>query len=238
MNNKEIEIIYRDKDIAVCVKPARVSCEAADGRECMPSLISEALGGEKYVGTVHRLDTVTEGLMLYSLNERITGRLTEAIAARDTEKEYLAIVHGRPESDTGELCDLLLRDPKKNKSYVVKRQRKGVREASLLYRVLSSESTPYGELSLVRIRLITGRTHQIRVQFASRSMPLLGDGKYGSRDNAPRVALYSALLSFTHPSSGKRMKFERIPVGGAWDIFNEELSKEISENGTDNQDVR
>ena len=230
MNEKNIEIIYCDRDVAVCVKPAGVSCESSDGRECMPSLIASALGVQ-YVGTVHRLDTVTKGLMLYSLNEKMTGKLSEAVAARDTEKEYLAIVHGCPESQSGELRDLLFRDAKKNKSYVVKRTRKGVREAILSYRLLKTAETPFGVLSLVRIKLTTGRTHQIRVQFASRSMPLLGDGKYGAADNAPLVALFSARIAFTHPKNGKRMEFERLPVGSPWDIFG--LTEE-DKNGADN----
>jgi len=218
MNEKKLEIIYSDRDVAVCLKPSGISCEAADGRECLPSLISDALGVD-YVGTVHRLDTVTEGLMIYSLNDKITGRLSEAIAARDTEKEYLAIAHGTPESPEGELRDLLFRDARKNKSYVVKRQRKGVREAILSYRHIDSSETEYGILSLLRIKLTTGRTHQIRVQLASRAMPLLGDGKYGAADNAPKVALFSTRLAFTHPRSGKRMVFERSPSGSPWDIF-------------------
>ena len=218
MNEKNIEIMYRDRSLAVCIKPSGVACEAADQRECMPALIARELSSD-YVGTVHRLDTVTEGLMLYSLDKRVTGKLTEAIAARETEKEYLAIVHGRPEDEEGEMRDLLYRDAAKNKTYVVKRERRGVREAILNYRALETVESEYGVVSLVRIKLVTGRTHQIRVQFASRSMPLLGDGKYGSKDNAPFVGLYSCRLSFTHPVSGKRMEYEKIPRGKLWDMF-------------------
>ena len=218
MNEKKIEIIYSDKNVAVCLKPSGVSSEGAVGQGGMPSLVANELSVE-YVGTVHRLDTVTEGLMLYSLNEKITGKLSEAIAARETEKEYLAIVHGRPEIARGEMRDLLFKDAKKNKSYVVKRARNGVREAILNYETLETENTEYGTLSLVRVKLVTGRTHQIRVQFSSRAMPLLGDGKYGGKDNAPKVALFSTRLSFTHPVNGKRMEFERLPAGKLWDMF-------------------
>jgi 23S rRNA pseudouridine1911/1915/1917 synthase len=218
MNEKGFEIIYSDKYLAVCKKPSGVSCEASGGANCMPSLIAEALSAE-YVGTVHRLDTVTEGLMLYSLSERVTGKLSEAVAAHDTEKEYLAVVHGCPETAEGEMRDLLYRDAAKNKSYVVKRARRGVREAILGYRLIETADTELGVLSLVRIRLTTGRTHQIRVQFGSRAMPLLGDGKYGARDNSPRTALFSARLSFTHPITGKRMTFEKEPEGQPWELF-------------------
>ena len=219
MNEKNIEIIYRDKSVAVVVKPSGVSSEATEGKSGMPDLIASELKID-YVGTVHRLDTVTEGLMIYSLDKRITGKLTEAVAARDTEKEYLAVIHGRPSEDDGEMRDLLFRDAGKNKTYVVKRERRGVREAILTYRTLETKETDYGLLSLVRVKLVTGRTHQIRAQFASRAMPLLGDGKYGAKDNAPKVALYSTCLSFTHPMSGKRMKFEKIPVEKPWELFN------------------
>ena len=218
MNEKGFEIIYSDKYLAVCQKPSGVSCEASGGAGSMPSLIAEALSAD-YVGTVHRLDTVTEGLMLYSLSERVTGKLSEAVAARDTEKEYLAIVHGCPEASEGEMRDLLYRDPSKNKSFVVKRARRGVREAILSYRLIETKETELGVLSLVRIKLTTGRTHQIRVQFGSRAMPLLGDGKYGAKDNSPRTALFSTRLSFSHPISGKRMTFERLPEGRPWELF-------------------
>lgn len=220
MGEKKIEIIYKDGDLAVCLKPHGVACESADGRECMPTLIAESLGDrERYVGTVHRLDTVTGGLMLYSLNPRTAGRLSEAIAARETEKEYLAVVHGCPDEPSGELRDLLFRDAKKNRSYVIDRMRRGVKEAILSYRLLETKETTYGVLSLIRVRLTTGRTHQIRAQFSSRSMPLFGDGKYGSRANAKSVALFSTHLAFPHPKSGKRMEFDLLPEGGIWQEF-------------------
>ena len=219
MNEKNIEIIYSDKSLAVCVKPSGVSSESTDGKGGMPELIAAELKAD-YVGTVHRLDTVTEGLMIYSLDKKVTGKLTEAIAARDTEKEYLAVVHGRPEMDEGEMRDLLFRDSGKNKTYVVKRERRGVREAILAYRTIETRETEYGVISLVRVKLVTGRTHQIRAQFSSRSMPLFGDGKYGAKDNAPKVALYSARIAFTHPVSGKRMEYEKTPEGKPWESFN------------------
>ena len=217
-----VDIVYKDKSIIVCIKPAGIACESADRTNCMPELLARSLGNEgTYVGLVHRLDTVTEGLMLFSADQSVTGKLSQAIAERDTEKEYLAIVHGCPENPCGEMKDLLFRDSRKNKSYAVDRARKGVKEAVLSYKLLSTKESVYGTLSLVRVKLETGRTHQIRVQFASRKMPLLGDGKYGSADNYPRVALFATKLSFTHPKSGKRMEFERSPSGAPWNMFND-----------------
>lgn len=216
---KDVEIIYSDKSIIICRKPAGAICEAADGKTSMIGMISAALGCD-YVGLIHRLDQVTEGLMVFSADQALTGKLSEAIATKDTEKEYLAIVHGEPVESEGEMRDLLYRDAKKNKSYVVKRSRKGVREAVLSYKLIETTESKYGKVSLVRIKLQTGRTHQIRVQFASRGMCLVGDGKYGAKDNAPNVALLSQRLSLTHPRSHKRMSFEiDPPIESPWDLF-------------------
>ena len=217
---EEIKIIYSDGSVVVCIKPAGIPCETANEKvKSLTKILSEQLGAP-YVGMVHRLDQVTAGLMVYSLSEKATGRLSEYIAGGQTEKEYLAVVHGVPESPEGEMRDLLYRDSKKNKSFVVDRKRGGVKEALLEYKLLGSAESKYGTLSLVRIKLHTGRTHQIRVQFASRKMPLLGDGKYGARDNGANVALLSCRLSFPHPKTGKQMDFSIDPPEGfPFDIF-------------------
>lgn len=216
----DIKILYSDSSLLVCVKPAGVPCETADeGTESLTSLLKKQLSKD-YVGMVHRLDQVTEGLMVYSLDEKATGRLSEYMASGEAHKEYLAVVHGTPESPEGEMRDLLFRDVRKNKSFVVDRERRGVKKASLEYSLIGTAESERGTLSLVRIKLHTGRTHQIRVQFASRGMPLFGDGKYGARDNAPRVALLSSHLAFPHPKSGKPMDFSiDRPDDFPWEIF-------------------
>lgn len=213
---QEIKILYKDDSLAVCVKPAGVPCESANKNvKSLTEILSEQLKAP-YVGMVHRLDQVTEGLMVYSLSSKVTGKLCELIASREAKKEYLAVVHGTPENDKGEMRDLLFRDVKKNKSFVVNRKRGGVKEAFLEYEALDAKDT----LSLVKIKLHTGRTHQIRVQFASRGMPLFGDGKYGAKDNAP-VALLSYKLSFPHPKTNKSMEFSLdMPTAYPWDKFN------------------
>ena len=140
----------------------------------------------------------------------MTGKLPAAVAERRVTKEYLAVLRGRPAEDAATLTDLLFRDAAKNKSYVVKRMRKGVREASLEYVTLGSTE----ELTLVRVRLHTGRTHQIRVQFSSRGLPLLGDIRYGSK--APcTTALWSYRMAFTHPVTGKVVDVT-CPPPDAW----------------------
>lgn len=219
-SNEMIKTVYSDRSVLVCVKPAGVPCETANKNvKSITDLLTET-GAYPYVGLVHRLDQVTEGLMVFSLSEKATGKLCEAIASRETEKEYLAVVHGKPETAEGEMKDLLFRDAKKNKSYVVKRKRSGVKEASLSYSLVGSADSEYGTLSLVRIVLHTGRTHQIRVQFASRGMPLLGDGKYGAADNFPKVALLSKRIAFPHPKTGERMEFSIDPDDTfPWNIF-------------------
>ena len=211
----EIKIIYQDESLAVCVKPAGVPCESANPNiKSMTDLLAEQLK-VPYVGMVHRLDQVTEGLMVYSLSPKATGKLCELIASGEAKKEYLAVVHGTPVPTIGEMRDLLYRDARKNKSYVVDRKRGGVKEAFLEYEAIKTNDS----LSLIKIRLHTGRTHQIRVQFSSRGMPLFGDGKYGAKDNAP-VALLSYRLSFPHPRTKKHMEFSLdMPTAYPWDAF-------------------
>ena len=216
---ESIKIIYSDDTLIVCVKPAGVPCESANEKvKSLSDLIAAQLGVQ-YVGMVHRLDQVTEGLMVYSLSPKYTGKLCELVASGEAKKEYLAVVHGRPENEKGEMKDLLFRDPKKNKSFVVDRNRRGVKEASLEYEVLDSKDS----LSLVKIKLHTGRTHQIRVQFASRGLPLLGDGKYGSRvsDKQGGFALWAHRLTFAHPKTRELVDVKSMPSlhTGHWMIW-------------------
>ena len=169
-----LHILYEDPYLVLCVKPVGVLSEDSEQGACMPALLRrhyQALGQSDHIATVHRLDRVVGGVMLFSRRRDITGRLTAAVAERRVTKEYLAVLRGHPAEDSATLTDLLFRDAAKNKSYVVKRMRKGVREASLDYTVLGRTDA----LSLVRVRLHTGRTHQIRVQFSSRGLPLLGE---------------------------------------------------------------
>ena len=197
-----MDILYRDKHIIVCIKPAGVvSTEAPGG---MPALLREALGDEKAaIFPVHRLDRDVGGLMVYALSSAAAAALSRRITEGGFQKEYLALVHGCPEEENGRFDDLLFHDSAKNRSYVVKRLRKGVRDAALEYQVLEKR----GSETLVKIRLLTGRTHQIRVQFASRRMPLVGDKKYGAKDGASAPALWSHSISFTHPATGKPVCF-------------------------------
>lgn len=197
----EINILYKDKGLLLCIKPAGVLSESPG----MPELLKEQLGGEIF--PIHRLDRAVGGLMLYGRTRQAAGKLSGLVSNRGLEKRYFTVVEGCPEEKEGTFKDLLFKDSAKNKSYVVKRPRKGVKEAELNYRVLKTD----GEKSLVEIKLLTGRSHQIRVQFASRKMPLLGDVKYGSTYKDCPLSLWSKALSFTHPFTGKAMDFEVLP---------------------------
>ena len=205
-----IKILYEDKWLCLCIKEAGVLSE-----ECgMPQLLKEQCGIEHFC--VHRLDRAVGGLMVYARDSRTAGKLSALVSNREFEKEYLAIVHGRPENDSGIMRDLLFKDSAKNKSYVVDRMRKGVKEAELEYQLLNSSN----DLSLVKIKLHTGRSHQIRVQFASRKMPLLGDVKYGSTNKDCNIALWSHRLSFKHPVSGKIIDIKEYPSASEpWAAF-------------------
>lgn len=198
-----MELLYSDKDIAVCIKPPGISSE--EGPEGLPAVLRQALGGEIF--PVHRLDLNVGGVMVYARTKAAAGRLSQAVQSGAMVKEYLALVHGQPSPPEGIWEDLLWKDSQKNKVFVVTRPRRGVKAARLAYRLLEAQESQ----SLVHIRLYTGRSHQIRVQFASRGFPLLGDHKYGSRDPAKAPALWSFRLTFPHPATGKDAVFQRLP---------------------------
>ena len=187
-----MQILYSDKEIVVILKPVGM-----DSEHDVPA----ALEGEIF--PVHRLDKNVGGVMVFARSKAAAAALSRAIQEGTMVKEYVAMVHGTP-PETGDWEDLLFKDSSKNKVFVVKKERKGVKKARLEFRRLTA-----GDASLVRIRLHTGRSHQIRVQFASRSFPLVGDGKYGARDNVAAPMLYSCCLRF--PFRGKEMRFESLP---------------------------
>ena len=201
-----LKIYYEDKYLVVCEKAAGLLSEG-EGNDCLPRLLAdhfEAKGEKNAIYTVHRLDRETSGLTVYARTKEAAAGLSSSITDGAFEKEYLARVHGVPAEESGRMEDLLFYDRTKNRSYTVKRMRKGVKDASLEYKVLSEENG----ISLVRIKLLTGRTHQIRVQFASRGMPLVCDRKYGAPKGEGALALRAYSLSFPHPITKEKMQFE------------------------------
>lgn len=202
-----VRILYETDGFVVCLKPRNVLSQAGKpGEPSMLDLLKDQLGGEIY--PVHRLDRQVGGVMVYARTQRAAAELSRAIQQGTMKKEYLAVVRGGPEEDAGEMQDLLLHDARKNKSYVVSRMRAGVKKARLSYRVLMREA----DRTLVQVRLFTGRTHQIRVQFASRQLPLLGDGRYGG--GSGEIALWSVRLTF--PYGKKNLCVSALPqqLGG------------------------
>lgn len=197
----EIPILYEDRHLLLCLKPAGLVSEEGG----LVDRLREQKGGEIFC--VHRLDREAAGLMVYARSRPAAAELSRLIAAGELQKTYLAAVSGRPEADQGVLRDLLFRDAGRNKSYVVRRRRKGVREAELRYRLLDSRDG----LSLLEIELVTGRSHQIRVQFASRGLPLAGDRKYGSPVRDCPLALWSCRLAFPAPFGGAPLAFSAPP---------------------------
>ena len=201
-----MELIYHDKDIVVCIKPPRVLSTDEPGG--LPELVREALGDPKAdVRTAHRLDRVVSGLMVLARNPKAASELSRQIREDTFEKEYLAVVHGAPADPGGTLIDLLGRDKARKMTFVATEPAKGVQEAILHYQVAAKNDT----MAKVRIRLQTGRTHQIRVQFASRGMPLVGERKYSTLDDPCEIALFSCKLGFAHPTTGKSMVFTHEP---------------------------
>ena len=209
-----MEILFEDKYIVVAVKPRGVLSEAHENEENMPAL----LGGNVF--PVHRLDRTVGGVMVYAKTREAAAKLSAAVQQNKPEKEYTAIVAGEPVPAEGEMRDYLFKDSAKNKSFVVDSARKGAKEALLSYRTVDTRMYEGNALSRVKIRLQTGRSHQIRVQFASRKHPLVGDGKYGSRVKAAYPALFATGLSFPHPKTGKKMQFSTpVPGDFPWDLF-------------------
>ncbi len=191
-----MNIIYSDRDLAVIVKPVGMDSEHA-----VPAAIAEQLGGEVF--PIHRLDLNVGGVMVFARTRQPAAQLSKLVQEGRLVKEYRALVHGVP-PESGVLEDFLFKDSRKNKVFVVKKERKGVKKASLEY-VRLTDADP----ALVHIRLHTGRSHQIRVQFSSRGFPLVGDHKYGSRDEATAPALFSCRISF--PWKGETKVFEAFP---------------------------
>ncbi len=194
-----MNILYSDREIAVIIKPVGMDSEHA-----VPTALAAQLGGEVF--PIHRLDRNVGGVMVYARTKQAAAALSKLVQEGQLVKEYRALVHGVP-PENGVLEDFLFKDSRRNKVFVVKKERKGVKKASLEYTRLTHHSP-----ALLHIRLHTGRSHQIRVQFASRGFPLVGDHKYGSRDEAKEPALFSCRISF--PWKGVNKMFEAFPDWG------------------------
>ncbi len=210
-----MEILYQDADVLVCIKPPRVLSTDEPGG--LPELLRAHLEQpDGDIRTVHRLDRVVSGVMVLARNAQAASHLSRQIREDAFQKEYLAVLHGIPDKQGDTIRDLLLRDKARKMTFVVQQPAKGVQEASLSYRVIGAK----GDLSLVRVQLHTGRTHQIRVQFSSRGLPLVGERKYAQGDDPCEIALWSHKIAFTHPKTGQWMAFSQEPPRTyPWDAF-------------------
>ena len=191
-----MKILYADRGIVACIKPVGLDSEAE-----VPAALKAELGGEIF--PIHRLDKNVGGIMVFARTKSAAAALSKAVQDGQMVKEYVAMVHGTP-PESGDWEDFLFKDSRKNKVFAVKKERKGVKYARLEFSRLKG-----GEQSLVHIRLHTGRSHQIRVQFSSRGFPLVGDHKYGSRDSATAPMLFSCRI--TLPWNGENRIFEALP---------------------------
>lgn len=234
--NKE-QILYEDKDIIVCYKPPKIAVQTAKvGQRDMVSEIANYLSDAKnsdrpYVGVVHRLDQLVEGILVFAKNPKAANGLSKQIAENKMEKHYSAVISAKslleePEQmQKGTLIDYLYKDGKTNTSAVVSKERQGAKRAELAYEVrniLKNEG-----IALVRIKLVTGRHHQIRVQMSHAKMSLLGDYKYADeqtkklseRLQQEQIALCACQISFRHPLTGKTMVFQKEPEGEIFHKF-------------------
>lgn len=215
---QQAELLYQDQYVLAVHKSAGIRSEGTAEHD-LPPILKKQCGGDIY--PVHRLDRETEGCILYARTKEAAKRLSAAVVRGELHKEYLAVIEGKPEEDSALLCDLLYHDAQKNKSYVVRRERRGVRRAELKYETLSVKQTERGTLALLAVTLHTGRTHQIRVQFASRGHPLVGDSRYGSAERGIPLALLARSLSFPHPMHrGETVSVTAsVPQEYPWTLF-------------------
>ena len=200
----DFKIIHIDPAFVVCIKPPRVLSTDEPGG--VPDLCRQVLGEQNF-RTVHRLDRVVSGLMVLARTKRAASDLSPQIRDGIFHKEYTAVLHRTPTEPVGSLVDLLSRDKAQRKTYVVTGPGKDVQEAILNYQLLARTE----EFSKVRIELVTGRTHQIRCQFSSRNLPLVGDRKYSTHADDCEIALWSSLLRFRHPKTGEELTFTAPP---------------------------
>ncbi|MBQ1190458.1 MAG: RluA family pseudouridine synthase [Lachnospiraceae bacterium] len=225
-----LKVLYEDQEIIVVVKPAGVESQAA--KKFAPDMLSEIKkhmvinklctpGKEPYVAVIHRLDKPVSGVMVYAKTKKAAAALSEQVQNRKMDKYYEAVVCGKPVNNVDNFVDYLKKSVDGNYSQIVDKGENESKRAELSYELLKTVETENGELSHVRIHLLTGRHHQIRVQFSGHDLPLYGDGRYNPMFVGKRepLALCAVSLAFDHPTTGKRMEFSMKPSGGAFRLF-------------------
>ena len=218
-NRLKINILYDDKELTVAVKPSGILSEHTEKNDGFPDILAASLPEKAELYSVHRLDGPTAGVMVFAKTKAAAAALSADFSNGKVKKEYLAVLCGCPDETHDELTDLLFYDKRSSKSYVEHRMRKGVREATLEYSVVDTAEKDGMKLTLVKVMLKTGRTHQIRAQFASRRLPLFADRRYGGKGNG-NIGLFCRSITFEHPLNGRVMTFES-PVDNVcpWTLF-------------------
>ena len=221
----EINVLYEDNHLLAVVKPPEIPVQADDSRtpdflSLLKDYIKEKYQkpGNVYLGLVHRLDRNAGGVMVFARTSKAASRLSSQIREHETKKTYLAVVNGNPEKQRNRLTNYLLKDEKTNIVSVVDPCTPGAKEAILDYEVIDHKD----DLSLVRVNLLTGRSHQIRVQMATIGNPLYGDVKYRNlgEKNENNLALWSYQMEIDHPVTKERMRFTSNPPDYyPWNLF-------------------
>lgn len=229
-----IKILYEDDDIVVAYKPHGVPSQAdkTGDLDMVTYLMRECKA--KYIGVINRLDRPVGGIMVFAKSPQSAAKLSLQLQKNEISKQYTAVTCGEPGEKNGELVDYLLKNQKDNISKVVNKGTKEAKEARLKYSVLHTvEDVEFGKLSLVKVNLITGRHHQIRVQFSSRNLPLWGDNKYNEafkkRRGFTEIALCSTSLGFKHPKTNRTMEYAVKADGEGFKIFEKVL--EVKDKG-------
>lgn len=217
-----VNVVYEDNHLLVVEKPYGVPSQADEsGDNDMLSMCKAYIKekyqkpGDVYLGLVHRLDRPARGLMVFARTSKAAARLSEQIRNGEFEKTYLAVLTAAPEQPEGEIWDFLYKNEGERMSRIVSEDTEGAKKAGLKYKVLDCK----GGLCLVRVKLLTGRFHQIRAQFAHKGCPLYGDMKYGSGGAKDNLALFAAGISLIHPTKGERLEFTLRPQHYPFDLF-------------------
>lgn len=223
-----LRILYEDRDLLVCVKPPGIAAQTKiSGQQDMVSLLRNYRHRnqeEPYIGLVHRLDQPVEGILVFGKHTRCTAALDRQLTQGSFTKGYLAVTEGWMSAQEGKLVDFLKKDGRRNCSAIAGPKEPGAKRAELLYQVLETSDREYPVYNLVKIQLLTGRHHQIRVQMAHFGTPLAGDHKYGRQGGqdkmqAAGLGLCACRLEFMHPMTKKKMNFEIVPSQAVFQKF-------------------
>lgn len=226
-----MDILYEDNHVVVVLKPQNVPSQADEsGDKDMLTMVKEYIKekynkpGNVYVGLVHRLDRPTGGVMVFAKTSKAAARLTEQFKNKEAEKTYFAVVCGTLKVKQTKLVNYLLKDEKNNIVKVVPMATTGAKRAELDYTVLEEKDG----FSLLKVKLETGRGHQIRVQLSTIGNPIYGDQKYGKDMPKANLNLFAVELKFKHPTTGDTMVFRAYPPENlkAWNLF--DLEKYLS----------